>query len=477
MKRNHSIALLFLVISVALIITACRAGEQSTYGTPSGTASAASSNPDELTMSVVLYSDKHLKDAVKLYEEKTGVKVNIQNNFIHPDWDTTAYYLYPYPDTSKYAEQALAALMTGSGADIYDVSWLEFEQLGKNGLLVDMGNWLENDAELTNDIVFRDILLSEKTANGVFAVPLDFYLRKLGAFSGANVPKLENKRMTWQEFFDTVSGLELSQELAYFDLELNIFMERFISRASDFIDEAGNTQNLNSKDMIALLEECRDWRDEGLCGDSRYLSAFDNIWQTRSFSYMSTYLTHFGIAEKLCTLPEEYKPFVYYFFAPIPFDVGPLVIDGEARFPEININVLGQGLYGVNAGSPRADAAQNFLRFLLSEEGQEEMKNKDPGDFNGFYLPVNRAVFRSLIDQDLERVQASNRELKHDFPALRKEAEDTIDQIAYIIKEKPYYRTIIREVAKEFFLDQISAEEAARQMSDKVGLYLKEQGT
>jgi hypothetical protein len=31
-------------------------------------------------------------------------------------------------------------------------------------------------------------------------------------------------------------------------------------------------------------------------------------------------------------------------------------------------------------------------------------------------------------------------------------------------------------VAKQFFLDQISAEEAARQMSDKVGLYLKERG-
>jgi len=33
-----------------------------------------------------------------------------------------------------------------------------------------------------------------------------------------------------------------------------------------------------------------------------------------------------------------------------------------------------------------------------------------------------------------------------------------------------------REVAKQFFLDQITAEEAARQMADKVGLYLKEQG-
>jgi hypothetical protein len=65
--------------------------------------------------------------------------------------------------------------------------------------------------------------------------------------------------------------------------------------------------------------------------------------------------------------------------------------------------------------------------------------------------------------------------IEMDIPALIIEAEKTIDQIAYIIIQKPYYRTIIREVAKQYFLDQISAEEAARQMSDKVGLYLKEQ--
>jgi hypothetical protein len=61
------------------------------------------------------------------------------------------------------------------------------------------------------------------------------------------------------------------------------------------------------------------------------------------------------------------------------------------------------------------------------------------------------------------------------FPALISEAEGVADQVAYFIMPKPYYNTIIREVAKQFFLGQISAEEASRQMSDKVGLYLKEQ--
>jgi hypothetical protein len=75
----------------------------------------------------------------------------------------------------------------------------------------------------------------------------------------------------------------------------------------------------------------------------------------------------------------------------------------------------------------------------------------------------------------LERATVTST-IELDFPALISEAEGTVDQIAYIIIEKPYYRTIIREVAKQFFLDQISAEEAARQMSDKVSLYLKEQG-
>jgi len=132
----------------------------------------------------------------------------------------------------------------------------------------------------------------------------------------------------------------------------------------------------------------------------------------------------------------------------------------------------------VNAGSAKAEIAQDFLRFLLSEEAQGKMASRDIS-LNGFMFPVNRAVFRSLVESDLERIQTSVNTfdaVEMDIPGLIKEAEEIVDQIAYIIYRKPYYQTIIREVAKEFFLDKISAEEAARQMSDKVGLYLKEQG-
>jgi ABC-type glycerol-3-phosphate transport system substrate-binding protein len=134
--------------------------------------------------------------------------------------------------------------------------------------------------------------------------------------------------------------------------------------------------------------------------------------------------------------------------------------------------------YGINAGSPNAEVAQDFLRFLLSEEMQEEVAD------SGLLYPLTRASFRSMIESDLNGLEENMRRdyddfdyvEKLDYPALIKEAEDYVDEIAYIVVQKPYYRTIIREVAKEFFLDRISAEEAARRMSDRVGLYLKEQG-
>jgi hypothetical protein len=88
--------------------------------------------------------------------------------------------------------------MAGSGADIYDVSLLDYEQLGKNGLLVDMGDWLENDPEFADDAYFRNILLSAKTESGVFAMFTDFIFGRLSATS-ADEPLFENWQATWEK--------------------------------------------------------------------------------------------------------------------------------------------------------------------------------------------------------------------------------------------------------------------------------------
>ena len=475
MKYNRYLVLTFLTIFIALLFTAC----QTINKDGENLSDATSDKPDEITMVVWEPEIAYLEKAARIYEGKTGMKVNIQNYFVEPDiFETTiidssgssltySFLADPYADTSMYEQQTISALTTGSGADIYDVFFLEFEHLGRNGLLLDMSGWIENEAEFAADKVFRNILLSGKTESGVFAVPIDFDFLRLQAIT-SDEPLPENKRMTWQEFFAEVSELDYTQEIAYRGTDLDIFMFRFISRASDFIDEAGrNTEVLNSGDMVSLLEECKDWRDQGLC--AKYM---DSATMTASSSYVGTggWLKE---AEFFCTLPEEYER-SSYFFAPMLSDGDTVKVEGETLYPEINIIWR---LYGVNAGSLKAETAQDFLRFLLSEEGQDIMVNRNPFEPpNGIVYPINRAAFRGMVEDGLDSIQASDKELELDFPALINEAEETADQVAYIIIEKPYYRTIIREVAKDFFRDEISAEDAAKQMSDKVRLYLMEQG-
>ena len=479
MKNRGVLTFLLLAISFLLLCSACQNQGQgsgvnssdSAASESSDSALAASDNPNEITMAVWHYTDKFLQDAALLYEEKTGIKVNIENHYVTSDWDSDDYRLDPYQNTIIYTEQTLTDLMARRGADIYYVNFLDFEQLGKNGLLLDMSDWLENDEELTNDVVFRDLILSGKTGEGVFALSTDFLINRLSATSG-DEPILENKRRTWQEFFDEVSELEYTQDIVFGCSDLDLFMLRFYSRASYFIDESGNTQKLYSEEMISLLEECRDWRDMGFCWDFRDVPLFFN---PDDMSNLGSYTSAAGgnsgnkWAETFCTIPEEYRrPF--YTFAPMPFDGDAVHTDGNVRYPEIGWVPL----YSVNAGSLKAEAAQDFLKFLLTEECQREMLPKDL--FTGFLLPVNRAVFRDLIEKDLDRIQKAITMVEMDIPGLIDEAEETVDEVAYFIRHKPYYHTIIRKVALQYFLDQITAEEAARQMSNKVGLYLKEQG-
>jgi ABC-type glycerol-3-phosphate transport system substrate-binding protein len=241
--------LLVSIVLIALSFGACNTGGQGSDRWLSDGATSESS-PSEITMAVWELDIAHLEKAGRIYEEKTGIKANIQTYFVEPDVleatiidssgssYTTSLYVDPYADTSMYEQQTISALTTGNGADIYDVAFLEFEHLGRNGLLADMGDWIENGAEFAADNVFRNILLSGKTESGVFAVPIDFNFRRLHAMTPYE-PLPENKRMTWQEFFAEVSELDYTQEIAYRGTDLDIFMYRFISRASDFIDEAG----------------------------------------------------------------------------------------------------------------------------------------------------------------------------------------------------------------------------------------------
>ena len=66
-------------------------------------------------------------------------------------------------------------------------------------------------------------------------------------------------------------------------------------------------------------------------------------------------------------------------------------------------------------------------------------------------------------------------ECKYGISIVVRLSESIVDEIAYIVMEKPYYQSIISDTAAQFFYGNISAQEAARQMANKVDLYLKEQ--
>jgi len=493
MKRSQALVLLFFYIFMVILLSACQTQWRGVDDNTSDIVpSTELDNPNEIKMEVWLFDCAHLKNAARMYEERTGIKVNIHDNAVAGEQielevvnrfgDSYMRHIpiERYPDTSMYTEQAIAELMAGSGSDIYFVSYMDYENLGRNGLLVDISDWIENDSEFSNDLYFRNVLLSGKTDSGVFAMPIDFSFSRLSA-TYSDEPLFKNRqmmwreKMTWQEFIYKVEDLGYTQELAYSWTELEVFMHCFTSMASYFIDEKSNTQILYSYEMISLLEECREWRDMGLLADSR-----DIYTLTVPYSYSAGMYNGTQSAYMLCSIPEGYvraSGYLNYFFAPVPFNGDTVYIDGNYLYPEICFI----SLYGVNARSPNTEAAQDFLRFLLSEEVQEAMMPKEPLFVNNFAFPINRAVFRGGIEKSLDHIKAYNQssieQLEElDYLVLISEAEEIVDQIAYIIMEKPYYKTTIGEVAIQYFLDKITAEEAARQMSDKVGLYLKEQG-
>jgi len=333
--------------------------------------------------------------------------------------------------------------------------------------LYDLTEMVEEDPDLTQPKAFQNILLSAQTSEGLFAIPVNFYASAFCANS-ETYPKFENKRMTWKEFFDNSATLSLPYR-AWSDSDFGIFRNRFLDRSKELIDRENRTQNLNSSEMIALLKDSAAWRDAGLCSEIRDVNT---LVTPGCYSGIAAYWQN--IAKVLCDLPNrtiEYYPQKNIVMAP-------LISDSENP---ADTDVAFGDLYGVNANSPNKDKAVQFLQYLLSPEMQKMLASSSDPEMPGNYsdgLAINREAFRQQVEDDLKAIQQETPEEKvyDEKEKYISEAEDRLNQIDKVIIEQAYYEELIYETAREYFMDKITAEEAAQRMADKVGLYLKEQG-
>ena len=438
-----------MICIALLLVVCCLTGCNSQRNT---TELPEEDGAEEITISLCYADPDYINMVAKEFEKQTGVKVNVKNylDLSKTTYDSSGKIIEVSNDLglSKYRETALAELLSGTGADIYDVAGLDFQNLGERNLLCNIKNWVEPEPELSDENVFQSILCLVEENNALYAVPFGYMAYVME--TSTDTPDLGDQPMTWEEFFEKAKDFPRNGFVTS-DNAWVIFWKRFYVREGTFIDEKTKTQSLNSSEMIALLEQCKQWQDEGLCpglADGNKNLKDSVLFFGTSFNYYNAVL--------LGELPPDYPdPKKIYLFP------------SDAKKNEASVN----SLLAINASSEKRRTAWEFMKFMLSEEMQKRLNVEFPLNRNAFNDRIEswlESFQADLVGQGLSKIENLNIE---QIKTNALEFVESIDSVGY---HTPI-RMIVRDISEEYFYGKISAEEAAKKMADKVGLYLKEQ--
>ncbi|MDP4117558.1 MAG: ABC transporter substrate-binding protein, partial [Bacteroidota bacterium] len=343
-------------------------------------------------------------------------------------------------------ERIQAELMAGKGADIYANTYIDYIKIGKSNHLCNLANWIKADPDFSDNAYYMNIIKSGFDDGNLYSIPLCMMFNGLG--STIEVPELNGKSLNWEEFFELTKGIKRSGVL-YDITDYELFVRRFIDRYDSFIDEEHKSNSLDSPDMVKLLEQCKQWSIEGICipYDTENTEIHDNAF-FKEFSGRDMYfLSNFRYDDPSLDFP---------FYYDIPSDSGKN--DKANKISPIDYICI-------NAASQHQGTAWKFVKFLLREDIQA----------TGWFAPVNRKAAESQISQSLNDIKRSFG-LDIDTDKVAEEnlsILNAIDKAPYLFKNE--IEQIVGKEAMRYFKNEISSEDAIKNMAAGVTLYFKEQ--
>ena len=418
MKR---IKLLPLLLVSIILWSGCGAETAQTEDT----ALPQEDNATEITIEVGENSLSFYKNAARKFEAETGVKVNVIST--------------SNDDTARTRIQA--ELMAGKGADIYASIYLDFIGIGQNRHLCNLANWVAQDPYFSDYTFYMNLVESRFDEGDSYSVVLFIMIQTLG--STIEVPELNGQSLNWEEFFELTKDIERSGVL-YGLTDYQLFTRRFKERYASFIDEENRTQSLNSSEMIQLMEQCKELSAEGLCipFTAKNFTEISTNAFFREYSDGITMLTNISVDSLF------FEKTYYY---DIPSDSG--------KNDKAN-KIMTTDFVCINAASPYKGTAWEFVKFLFSKDIQATG-----------YVPVNRKAAAEILSELIEKNQ-----LDIEPEQAIKETDAILDAIDDLPDIYPNEITqIVLKEAKRFYSNEISAEEAAKNMEAGVTLYFMEQ--
>lgn len=358
----------------------------------------------------------------------------------------------------KYIKTTSTALLSGKGADIFEVSDLPIDKYVDKKLLVNMNDLIEQDKTLNKSDLYMNILEPLKLNGGLYAMPSGFMLRTFvgdGDILEKTSAKVDDKNWTWKQFG------EISKQL---------------------IQEAGKSSKDhryalgNNPPELLLQEMVVDSYREFVDVTTRKAKFDSPIFEETLLQIKKMYDDKVMTSEP----QEKENPLFYTGRLISPEDIivprmlysnPKLLQKPHAEGQTGGAKIVAFSELAIQAKSTVKEEAWKFITFLLSEEVQS-LKEREG-------LSLLKSVNEKKLKEFQEQLKSGEQKLPSG-EAISVTDKDFADLNTIISTADSYggadnkVRSIIDEESGAFFSGQKSAKEVAKLIQSRTTLYLNE---
>jgi len=406
---------------------------------------------DEITISTFdsMTTYPLLQEAARLFmDANPGTVVRVETFAPMPIQTEDGRVIAGGGDARDYINMINTELMSGRGADILAMDILPFYEYARNGQLVNLLEFMQNDPNF-NFYDYQTALFDSLTTDrGLFVFPMVYFFWFL-TYNESLFNENQQAQLLSESVFSFNRLLEISQPTESHLFQVGSFMQKndvrglfyqmFIQNYSHFIDVTNRQANFADGVFADMLTQAAAWERNDYIqprGGSLYAAVPSTTLMVAYVQGDSRMRDIFGMSNT-------------------PRLAGVMGSDnGEALF-SISLG------FGINANSQNQQTAWEFLRFL-SNEAMRQVLTVNPG------LPIHIGA----LEERAVRLANTTAEAEL-YTALVSYLTSQLST-SFELNTNILMTEMVMAEAAEFFNGSRTADEVARTLQSRISLFLSE---
>jgi multiple sugar transport system substrate-binding protein len=369
-------------------------------------------------------------------------------------------------DAEKFVSTLNTELMSGKASDIIVTNGgFPYKKYADKKLLADLNDYMNKDESFRRDDYYTNVLDAMKYKDGIYALPAKLSLNMLlGSTAALSGKSYDDTKWSWNEFYELAKSLSHDADnngtpdaYAFAGIDGPTLLSAMVNTSFGKLVDA-ESKTFNTQAFKDLLNLSKSMIDSKLVTSEKLDRANLLFHPFQPDSYEDYFLEPQAKAGGGSNATRLWVP---------------------TQDDRKGLSFTSDTLMSVNAKSPHAREAWEFVKFALSEDIQKSREL--------FGLALNKKASAARLEESKQigTANSKNRIMLRDKDgkeiALQPPSQQEIDELAALLDSISFYAetdpkivSIIEKEAAPFFAGQKSAEETAKTVENKVKTYLQE---